>query len=127
MMQTFIRKILFVVVLFYSLGSFSFAQTLDYNGKQYKNGDRIKITGTIASIGSAPLVRFVIIDDQNIRFAIPSAYKKKILKHIKKSSRLTINGKLQIKTLTTVDNKKSLNISIKPVWVKAGKQKKTKR
>jgi hypothetical protein len=105
---------LLALVIFYFMMS---ALNIKYNGKTYKDGTEITVTGSFAIIGSEPLTEIVLIDEKNDRFLIPDQYKNDILKLSGK--KIEVKGVLSIKLMVTAKDKKKIFIKyIKPVSYK---------
>lgn len=97
--------ILLIILSFFSCCKTQ-AETIQYKGKVYQEGDTIKVRGHLASIGNEPFAKTVLVDASDDRFIIPDKYKKKLRKY--SADKIEIKGVLKIVILTTVRDKKKV-------------------
>lgn len=95
-----------LIIVLMTAGLFK-SNSIKYNGKKYKSGDKIIITGYVARIGSARFVQFVIIDDKGIRFSLPADF---VEKEGVAEKTITLKGILNLKEITTLKEKKKVII-----------------
>lgn len=103
------KKIVFITIvfLFFQMASSckSNGNVFKYKGSDYKNGDEIKVTGKIVSIGAEPFVDKIIIDENDERFFLDESLVPELKEH--KGGMVTIWGIIKLETIETVDGKHS--------------------
>lgn len=93
---------------------------IEYNGRNYKHGDKITVVGFVATVGSEPLTETVLVDKNDRRFLIPPEHEKKL--RALGPGLISVTGTLEIKILETVkDHKKILVPLLVPATVSSVK------
>lgn len=112
-MKKIVGALVFIALVFAT--SFSKTNIITYRGDNYVSGDSIVVSGYIGMVGTEPFVDYVIIDDDDIRFILPSDF---VEANAFEGKNVRLEAILELRELIGVsDGEKRIIKHLKPVGV----------